>query len=146
MRDIGPDLSHLERLLGDVLFEGEIARTPRAAIYRVRTGGGDRPLALKVALERSDAEDLARFRHEVRLLSEARRPNVVEVCAFGVLPGDFPFLTMELLGPANLPEKVHALDWESFYDFALQAAAGLAPIHRQGVVHMDIKPPNLGLS
>ncbi|HSG38898.1 MAG TPA: protein kinase, partial [Thermoanaerobaculia bacterium] len=146
MRDISPDLSHLERLLGDVLFEGEIARTPRAAIYRVRTGGGDRPLALKVALERSDAEDLARFRHEVRLLSEARHPNVVEVYDFGVLPGDFPFLTMELLKSDGLPEKVRGLDWESFYDFALQAAAGLAHIHRQGVVHMDIKPLNLGLS
>ncbi|HEX6898071.1 MAG TPA: sigma 54-interacting transcriptional regulator [Thermoanaerobaculia bacterium] len=146
MRDIGPNLSHLERLLGDVLFEGEVARTARAAIYRVRTGGGDRPLALKVALERSDAEDLARFRHEVRLLSEARHPNVVEVYDFGVLPGDFPFLTMELLKSGSLPEKVRGLDWESFYDFALQAAAGLAHIHRQGVVHMDIKPLNLGLS
>ncbi|HEV2855388.1 MAG TPA: sigma 54-interacting transcriptional regulator [Thermoanaerobaculia bacterium] len=146
MRDIDPDLSHLERLLGDVLLEGEIARTPRAVVYRVRTGGGDRPLALKVALARSDAEDLARFRHEVRLLSEARHPNVVEVYDFGVLPGDFPFLTMELLKPEGLPERFRRLDWESFYDLALQAAAGLAHIHRQGVVHMDIKPLNLGLT
>jgi Nif-specific regulatory protein len=146
MRDIDPDLSHLERLLGDVLFEGEIARTPRAVIYRVRTGGNDRSLALKVALAKSDAEDLARFRHEVRLLSESRHPNVVEVYDFGVLPGDFPFLTMELLASGGLPERFQRLDWESFYDFALQAAAGLAHIHRQGVVHMDIKPPNLGLA
>ena len=52
MQDSGLDLSHLDRLLGDVLLEGEIARTPRAAVYRVRTGGGDgRPLALKVALQ-----------------------------------------------------------------------------------------------
>ena len=29
---------------------------------------------------------------------------------------------------------------------ALQAAAGLAHIHRQGVVHMDLKPANLGLA
>ncbi|MFL6193731.1 MAG: sigma 54-interacting transcriptional regulator [Thermoanaerobaculia bacterium] len=146
MRDIDPDLSHLERLLGDVLFEGEIARTPRAVIYRVRTGGGDRPLALKIARESSDAEELARFRHEVRLLSEARHPNVVEVYDFGVLPGDFPFLTMELLTSGNLPDRARRLDWESFYEMALQAAAGLAHIHRQGVVHLDIKPHNLGLA
>jgi Nif-specific regulatory protein len=147
MRDIEPDLSHLDRLLGDVLFEGEIARTARAVIYRVRTGaagGGNCPLALKVALARSDAEDLARFRHEVRLLSEAPHPNVVQVHDFGVLPGGFPFLSMELLA-GGLAERLHGSGWEAFWDAAIQAAAGLAHIHRQGVVHMDIKPGNLGL-
>ncbi|HET9225665.1 MAG TPA: hypothetical protein VFR31_03300, partial [Thermoanaerobaculia bacterium] len=63
MQDTGLDLSRLDRLLGDVLFEGEIARTSQAAVFRVRTGAaGGRPLALKVALRPSDPEDLARFR------------------------------------------------------------------------------------
>ncbi|RPH55877.1 hypothetical protein EHM82_04450, partial [bacterium] len=146
MSGTGPDLSLLDRLLGDVLFECEIARTSRAAVYKVRTGSAERPLALKVALERSDAEDLARFRHEVRLLSEARHPNVVEVHDFGVLPGDFAFLTMELLAGNGLPERIRQAGWESFYDAAIQAAAGLAHIHRQGVIHMDIKPRNLALA
>src|SRR4051812_42543515 len=122
MRDIAIPL---ELLPGDFLFEGELARTSRAVIHRVRTGDGDRPLALKMALEPSDAEELARFRHEVRLLSEARHPNVVEVYDFGVLPGDFPFLVMELLDAGGLPERLRRLDWEGFYDFALQLAAGL---------------------
>ncbi len=143
--DPGPDLSHLERLLGDVLFEGEIARTPRAAVYRIRTRGGARSLALKVALTRSGAEDLARFRHEVRLLSESRHPNVIEVEDFGVLPGGFPFLTLELVRPEGVSERFQA-GWESFYGLALQAASGLAHIHRQGVVHLDVKPPNLGIA
>ncbi|HKV11077.1 MAG TPA: sigma 54-interacting transcriptional regulator [Thermoanaerobaculia bacterium] len=146
MRDIEPDLSHLDRLLGDVLFEGEIARTSRAVVYRVRTGAADRPLALKVALAKSDAEELARFRHEVRLLSEARHPNVIQVHDFGVLPGDFPFLVMELLAGNGLQEKIRRNGWEAFYDAAIQAAAGLAHIHRQGVVHMDLKPGNLGFA
>jgi Nif-specific regulatory protein len=146
MRDIEPDLSHLDRLLGDVLFEGEIARTSRAVVYRVRTGAVDRPLALKVALTPSDAEELARFRHEVRLLSEARHPNVVLVHDFGVLPGDFPFLLMELLAGGDPGERIRPAGWEAFYDAAIQAAAGLAHIHRQGVVHMDVKPRNLGLA
>src|SRR4029077_6086530 len=55
MLELAPDLSHLDRLLGDVLLEGEIARPSRAVVYRVHTGGaggaGVRPLALKVALE-----------------------------------------------------------------------------------------------
>ncbi len=142
----GPDLAQLDQLLGDVLFEAVIARTARAVIYRIRTGSpGGRPLALKIALAPSDAEDLARFRHEVRLLSEARHPHVVEVSDFGVLPGDYPFVAMELLAGETLAEKLEGRGWGAFYDAALQAAAGLAHIHRQGVMHMDLKPRNLGL-
>jgi Nif-specific regulatory protein len=147
MHELGLDLSHLDRLLGDVLLEGEIARTAQAAIYRVRTGAaGGAALALKVALRPGDPEDLARFRHEVRLLSEARHPNVVEVYDFGVLPGDFPFLTMELLSGERLADRLRGRGWDAFYDAAIQAAAGLAHIHRQGVVHMDLKPANLGVT
>src|SRR5687768_15727184 len=141
----GPDLAELERLLGDVVVEAEIARTAMAAIYRIRTGGTAQPLALKVALHPGTAEDLARFRHEVRLLSEVRHPNVVEVHDFGVLPGDFPFLTMELLATRDIREVVRDGDWALLYELAIQAAAGLAHIHRHGVVHLDIKPPNLGV-
>jgi Nif-specific regulatory protein len=147
MRELGLDLSHLDRLLGDLLLEGEIARTPLAVIFRIRTGGPDgRPMALKVALLPSDADDLARFRHEVRLLSETRHPNVVEVYDFGVLPGDFPFLTMELLTGESPAGYLRVGGWEPFWDLAIQAAAGLAHIHRQGVVHMDVKPANLGMT
>jgi Nif-specific regulatory protein len=147
MRELGLDLASLDRLLGDFALEGEIARTPLAAVFRIRTGGsGGRPLALKVALRPSDADDLARFRHEVRLLSETRHPNVVEVHDFGVLPGDFPFLTMELLTGESPAASLREGGWEAFWDLAIQAAAGLAHIHRQGVVHMDLKPANLGLA
>jgi Nif-specific regulatory protein len=150
MSELGLDLSHLDRLLGDVLLEGEIARTPLALVFRIRTGGvggnGGRPLALKVARRPGDAEDLARFRHEARLLSETRHPNVVEVYDFGVLPGDFPFLTMELLSGERLSDHLRGRGWDVFGEAALQAAAGLAHIHRQGVIHMDLKPDNLGLA
>jgi len=144
----GLDLSHLDRLLGDVVLEGEIARTAQAAVFRIsssRAHGGGASLALKVGLVPSSTEDLARFRHEVRLLSETRHPNVVEVYDFGVLPGDFPFFTMELLSGESVAERLRTAGWEVFYDAAIQAAAGLAHIHRQGIVHMDIKPANLGL-
>ncbi len=139
----GPDLAQLERLLGDFEIEGEIARTPRAGIYRIRLGAhGERPLALKVAREPSGTDDLARFRHEARLLSEIRHPGVVEVYEVGVLPGDYPFLVMELVTPyAPEPEP----SWDEIYDLAIQAAAGLAHIHHHRVVHLDVKPSNLGI-
>ncbi len=71
-----------------------------------------------------------------------------EVYDFGVLPGDYPFLTMELLSGERLGERLRnrGRGWPDFYDMAIQAAAGLAHIHRHGVVHMDIKPANLGIA
>jgi len=144
-RQDAPRIAELEKLLGDFLIEEELARTPRAMIYRIRAGNRpERQLALKVALQPVEGEDLDRFQHEVRLLSEVRHPNVVEVYDFGVLPGSYPFLTMELLAGADLQHRVQA-DWEVFYSVALQAAAGLAHIHRHGIVHLDVKPANLGL-
>ena len=43
-----------------------------------------------------------------------------------------------------MAERLRGRGWDAFYDAAIQAAAGLAHIHRQGVVHMDLKPANLG--
>jgi Nif-specific regulatory protein len=146
LRSGAPDLAALERTIGDVLIEGEVARTPRAAIYRIRAGSHpEGPIALKVALNPGTAEDLAQFRHEVRLLTEVRHPNVVQVYDFGILPGDFPFLTMELLEPADLAAELARGGWPLFYEIAIQAASGLAHIHRHGVLHLDLKPDNLGL-
>ena len=145
-REGGPRLSDLEAQLGDFLVEEEISRTPRTVIYSVRAGKSiDRPLALKVALVPVDHEDLVRFQHEVRLLSEACHPNVIQVFDYGVLPGGYPFLTMELLSDEDLMRTVQEGDWEVLFDLAIQAAAGLAHIHRHGVVHLDVKPANLGL-
>ena len=144
-RQDAPRIGELEKLLGDFLIEEELARTPRAVIYRIRAGNRpERQLALKVALQPVEGEDLDRFQHEVRLLSEVRHPNVIEVYDFGVLPGSYPFLTMELLAGVDLVQRLQA-DWDAFYTVALQAAAGLAHIHRHGIVHLDIKPANLGL-
>ena len=148
-----PDLSRLDHHLGDVMVEEELARTALAAVYRIRTGShGDEGIALKVALYPCDDEELARFHHEVRLLSEASHPNVVRVFECGSLAGGFPFLTMELLSQTPVQELLgtagaaEGADWERVYDVAIQAAAGLAHIHRQGVIHHDVKPSNLGLT
>ncbi len=141
----GPQLSALEGMLGDFVVEEEIAHTPRTAIYRISQSRFDRPLALKVAQQAVHGEDLVRFQHEVRLLSEAKHRNVIEVFDFGVLPGSFPFLTMELLSADDLMTTLQEGDWDHFYSLALQAAAGLAHIHRQRIIHLDIKPANLGL-
>ncbi len=135
------------------MVEEELGRTALAAVYRVRTGThGDEGIALKVALYPCDDEELARFHHEVRLLSEATHPNVVRVYECGSLAGGFPFLTMELLSQTPVEELLgtagtaEGADWERVYDVAIQAAAGLAHIHRQGVIHHDVKPSNLGLT
>jgi tetratricopeptide (TPR) repeat protein len=141
------DLAGLEGLLGDFVLEDEIAKGPRSAVFRVRTAGrGGRPLALKVGLRPLGAEGQARFRNQAQRLAEARHPNVAEVFDFGVLPGRFPYLSMELLSGASLADRLRPAGWTAFYDAAIQAAVGLAHLHRGGVVHLDLRPEHLGLA
>ena len=77
----GPDLAHLERQLGDLVVESEVARTSRAVIYRIRCGPErGQARALKLALAPGTAEDLAPHFEACGVPSEVTRlPGIAEV-------------------------------------------------------------------
>jgi Nif-specific regulatory protein len=103
-------------------------------------------LALKVGRGVSSAEELARFRHESRLLAEVRHPHVVEVLEAGVVAGPATYLLMERLSERPVVSLfAGGFDAELFREVATALAAGLGHIHRHGLIHLDLKPSNLGL-
>jgi tRNA A-37 threonylcarbamoyl transferase component Bud32 len=119
-------------------------------VYRAR----DRRLSREVALKRLSEQLIDHpkavryFLREARAVAGLSHPNIVTLYDVDEEDG-VPFLTMELLHGRNLSQIVSARGPFSGADTArlgLQAAAGLACAHRQGIVHRDVKSANLFLT
>lgn len=86
-----------------------------------------------------------RVRAEARAGFRVQDPHVVRVLDCDASEGTWYFV-MEFIDGANLAtvlaERV-ALVWQQGLQIALDAARGLAAIHRAGLAHRDIKPGNL---
>jgi serine/threonine-protein kinase len=95
----------------------------------------------------SDAEFLARFERETRVMSKLAHPNCVSVVDFGVWDGA-PYLVMEYVSGTTLRALIDngPLPPRRALGLARQIAAGLAHAHAQGVVHRDVKPANIMIS
>src|SRR4051812_8141248 len=95
----------------------------------------------------NDAEFLARFERETRVMSKLNHPNCVSVVDFGVWDGA-PYLVMEYVSGTTLRALIDNGPMPPKRALALvrQIAAGLAHAHAQGVVHRDVKPANIMIS
>jgi serine/threonine-protein kinase len=113
-----------------------------AAIKLIRPemlGAGDGELA-QLALRR--------FRREAEVAANLRSPHTVELYDFGVTEDQTLYFVMELLdgmdlqalvtdyGPQPANRVIHIL---------LQVCESLEEAHARGLVHRDIKPPNIHL-
>jgi serine/threonine-protein kinase len=92
----------------------------------------------------NDAEFLARFERETRVMSKLAHPNCVSVVDFGVWEGA-PYLVMEYVSGTTLRALIDngPLPIKRALALIRQIAAGLAHAHAQGVVHRDVKPANI---
>jgi eukaryotic-like serine/threonine-protein kinase len=103
------------------------------------------------ALQRELArrEDLvARLRNEWRALARLQHPNIVNVTDAGTSENGVPFYVMERLEGETLSTLLHRAR-RLLPQQALAIAAGildgLHAAHQIGVVHRDVKPPNIFL-
>jgi len=127
----------------------ELGRGSMGVVYRARDPLLDRTLALKtVTLDLSVAEAQAfeqRFYREARSAGRLNHPNIVTVHDVGK-NDSIAYIAMEYLPGRSLREILDSgvvLPVERIVDIATQVADGLAFAHASGVVHRDIKPPNI---
>ncbi|HUE71775.1 MAG TPA: serine/threonine-protein kinase [Pirellulaceae bacterium] len=88
-----------------------------------------------------------RFAREAQGAAAVVNPHVIAI--HHVQPtGRLPFLIMPLLTGESLAQRLKArgpLDLTEVLRIGMQAAAGLAAAHDQGLVHRDVKPANIFL-
>src|SRR5882762_8751244 len=105
------------------------------------------PVTLKVISERYLGDESARLRflREARAAASVRHPNVASVLHLG-RTGSSYFYAMEFVEGEtleNLIKRSGPLEVKLALQIATQVAAGLAAVHKQKLVHRDIKPGNI---
>src|SRR6202162_689628 len=115
-------------------------------VYRARDTRLGRDVAIKVLPETfaKDAERLARFDREARLLASVNHPGIAAIYGVEDLEG-VPCIVMELVPGETLSEKLAegALSLEESLAIARQIAEALEAAHEGGLVHRDLKPANI---
>jgi serine/threonine protein kinase/WD40 repeat protein len=106
-----------------------------------------RCVAIKVLAPHLAQSSLAkkRFAREAQAAAAVVHPHVLAI--HQVQPGGrLPFLVMPLVAGESLAERLAAqgtLELREVLRIGMQAAAGLAAAHEQGLVHRDVKPANI---
>jgi len=127
----------------DLISKGRLA-----GVYKAVHESGQ-IVAIKVlpASKAKDAEVLARFRREAKLLTRLDHPNVVR--AFQVAEaGNRNYFVLEYLDGETLEEVLEqskGLPPVEAVRIVHQALLGLQHIHERGMIHRDLNPGNLML-
>ncbi len=132
--------------LGQYRLEALIGRGGMASVYRARQESMDRDVAVKVmAAELAhNAEFVARFEREARVIARLQHPHILPVIDFG-RHGDHVYLVMQLIDGGMLSDRLRqtSLSLAQVARFLTQIASALHYAHQRGIVHRDLKPNNV---
>ena len=136
------------RSLGEFVLRERIGEGGFGAVYRAIQPALDREAVIKVLHSTLHTSPLAteRFLREARLASKLDHPYAAHIYAFGAEQDGELWIAMELVrgtpldqilkiqGPLSLERMVPLLD---------RICEVVHTAHEQGIVHRDIKPPNV---
>jgi serine/threonine protein kinase len=146
--DVASPSGGAETLLGGrYRLTERIARGGMGEVWRASDELLSRPVAVKLLREdlAVDPGFLGRFRAEARNTAMLSHPGIAAVHDYGE-QGGYAYLVMELIPGEPLSwilSRETTLDPDRALRYAGQAALALQAAHDAGVVHRDIKPPNL---
>ncbi len=117
-------------------------------VYRARDTRLDRDVAIKIlpAAFAADAERVARFQREARVLASLNHPHIAAI--YGLEDADgVKALVMELVEGEDLSQRLArgAIPLDEALPIAKQIAEALEAAHDQGIIHRDLKPGNIKL-
>src|SRR5215831_13524923 len=135
--------------LGPYRIEGKIGEGGMGAVYRATDTRLGREVALKFLspwLAR-DAEYMARFEREAKVLASLNHPNIAIVHGLEESNGTRA-LVMELVEGPTLAARIAEgpIPLKEALRVAEAIAEGLEAAHEKGIVHRDLKPGNVKIS
>jgi serine/threonine protein kinase len=140
MSMIGKTLGHYK--IGDQ----PLGKGGMGEVYRAKDLNLGRDVAIKVLPEEfaRDADRVARFQREAKLLASLNHPNIAAIHGLEE-SGGTNFLVLELVEGETLADQIKRgpISVEDSLKIALQIAEALEAAHEKGVIHRDLKPANI---
>jgi serine/threonine protein kinase len=138
--------SHSGRQYGPYRILSPLGAGGMGEVYRAHDSRLRRDVAVKVLPEAfaADAERMARFEQEARVLASLNHPNIASI--YGLEEsGSVRALVMELVPGHTLAERIAAgpIQTGEALSIARQIGEAVACAHERGVIHRDLKPANI---
>jgi nucleotide-binding universal stress UspA family protein len=119
------------------------------SIWRATKPGIGYPLILKIPFldPGEDVSTIIGFEVEEMILKRLSGPHVPRFAGSGDLDA-IPYIAMEFVEGENLKDEVERgpFSWQTVAILGCQVASALDSLHRQHVVHLDLKPGNVILA
>jgi serine/threonine protein kinase len=136
-----------KRQIGRYEILEEIGRGAMGVVFKGRDPLIGRSVAVKTitAGVAESVDLLGRFYREARAAGGLQHPNIVTIYEMAESEGA-PFIAMEYLQGESLEKLIArkpALPLGTKIDYVVQACRALDYAHRRGVIHRDVKPPNI---
>ena len=141
--------SWVGRQIGVYRIESLLGAGGMGEVYRALDTRLDRMVAIKVLPDAftRDAERLARFEREAKLLASLNHPNIGAIYGVEQAEGKNS-LVLEYVDGETLAERLEkgALGIEEALGICRQIAEGLEADHEKGIIHRDLKPANVKIT
>jgi DNA-binding response OmpR family regulator len=135
--DAPPPLPHY-RLLQ------RVGESTRASVYLAWSEALDAEVALKISRSGED-DDREAFAHEYAAIAALDHPGIVRIHDYGLLGGR-EYIAMEYFPCGDLKRRLlHPLSTAETLAYAQRICFALEAVHTAGMLHRDLKPPNIML-
>jgi hypothetical protein len=134
---------HLE---GQFVIEEEVGRGGMATVWRARRKSDNAAVAIKVLRPAlAEAVGSRRFLREIEIAGNTQSPFLVPLEASGQF-GGLSYYVMPFIDGGSLRQRIvrdRELPIAEAVRIGRDIAAALAALHRDGIIHRDVKPENI---